>query len=941
MNTINNRIYLLDDISQSKIKYSVQITSLTDVVLELVKNALDAHAENIKIVLNYAHGFCSILDDGHGIPVNEFEPDGGLGKAFHTSKLGRAHETYGCNGRYIAALSAMSLLSVASRVNAADTHVLWLDQSGRLRHAKEPPDTIEFETGTRVKVYGLFSKLPVRSKSVLDRFTSPSEVQKEFEKLKNGIVGLILAASTHFSILVEHSSPKHVYRYKPSRDRGVSLDLSDHKSLSCVNSAIRQAGHAELSQLSQWQETAIQSGSIRLHGLISTLPMPHKTVQYLSLNHLPLTRQAQPDLFHSINVLFEQSTFGSILTADATESADSQHKTRFRSLAKGVDKWPMFVIWINATSDSIHELACGIVGSPQAQRLLGRITSLMQSLIEEFLVAHDYKKSQRKREARSLEATRDTNASRATSIDKTRDESKESFRHWSRVRSSRVSVMDNILAGLPFHGKLEIDQKSVSTAARDLQSSGERSDTTIVDSAVDAPITPLSTEERVNDRGYVLWNDPQTGRTLHLDSRTGMELPNPLAPSDIGQGDANQDSTGLTQTGSFNANRSSQEEDQEPSLAEVARNIRRYSTGLAPKQDQVIKSIGLFAHFGEDFEQHRSKATNLKAESFWAGTDHCGSHHSMQRETPSISMKALRSAKVVGQVNRQFILVSMKEQGLDHGTNQTHSDQLVLIDQHAADERCKVEALLGSLYKEEGILLATQIIFDVSRKESDLLRSAIPYFAQWKIVYEICETQSNSSERTIRQVKVTNLPSAIAERCRLHPEFIINILREEIYSDQKNLQFTKTIQSAKQSSIYNIPIPPRLVEMINSRACRSAIMFNDELSIEQCEALIEQLGRCTLPFQCAHGRPSMVVLVDMADLPGHNPLASRLRETSAYFNSTKNITSGNDDNARLVNRANNTTSNTPSLNTIDHNTTTFTQAYHTWLNPRKQTILQP
>lgn len=37
-------------------------------------------------------------------------------------------------------------------------------------------------------------------------------------------------------------------------------------------------------------------------------------------------------------------------------------------------------------------------------------------------------------------------------------------------------------------------------------------------------------------------------------------------------------------------------------------------------------------------------------------------------------------------------------------------------------------------------------------------------------------------------------------------------------------------------------------------------MFNDELSVDQCRDLVQQLSQCTFPFQCAHGRPSIVPL---------------------------------------------------------------------------------
>ena len=40
-------------------------------------------------------------------------------------------------------------------------------------------------------------------------------------------------------------------------------------------------------------------------------------------------------------------------------------------------------------------------------------------------------------------------------------------------------------------------------------------------------------------------------------------------------------------------------------------------------------------------------------------------------------------------------------------------------------------------------------------------------------------------------------------------------------------------------------------------------MFNDELSQDECEGLVKGLAGCAFPFQCAHGRPSMVPVLDL------------------------------------------------------------------------------
>lgn len=42
-------------------------------------------------------------------------------------------------------------------------------------------------------------------------------------------------------------------------------------------------------------------------------------------------------------------------------------------------------------------------------------------------------------------------------------------------------------------------------------------------------------------------------------------------------------------------------------------------------------------------------------------------------------------------------------------------------------------------------------------------------------------------------------------------------------------------------------------------------MFNDKLSRADMEGLVRSLGNAKFPFQCAHGRPSMVPLGDLGD----------------------------------------------------------------------------
>jgi hypothetical protein len=57
---------------------------------------------------------------------------------------------------------------------------------------------------------------------------------------------------------------------------------------------------------------------------------------------------------------------------------------------------------------------------------------------------------------------------------------------------------------------------------------------------------------------------------------------------------------------------------------------------------------------------------------------------------------------------------------------------------------------------------------------------------------------------------------------------------------------------------------PRLAARGDGQACRSALMFGDRLLRAECVHLVHHLARTRLPFQCAHGRPTVTSLV--ADL---------------------------------------------------------------------------
>ena len=81
---------------------------------------------------------------------------------------------------------------------------------------------------------------------------------------------------------------------------------------------------------------------------------------------------------------------------------------------------------------------------------------------------------------------------------------------------------------------------------------------------------------------------------------------------------------------------------------------------------------------------------------------------------------------------------------------------------------------------------------------------------------------------------------------------IFSFCISSIHSDF--IQFIDALKSTPSVSKYR---PPFLIRTLQSRACRSAIMFGDELTNAEGKALIFRLSNCSMPFICAHGRPTL------------------------------------------------------------------------------------
>jgi len=147
------------------------------VVKELVENAIDADASEIRIeIAQGGRRLISVSDDGCGIPAAEVE----LAFARHaTSKLSSIDDLYrvqtlGFRGEALASIAAVSRLSLSTRTAEEEVGTLIRLEGGEitLREAQGRPP------GTRIQVENLFYNTPARLKFLRSDATEAGHIAR-------------------------------------------------------------------------------------------------------------------------------------------------------------------------------------------------------------------------------------------------------------------------------------------------------------------------------------------------------------------------------------------------------------------------------------------------------------------------------------------------------------------------------------------------------------------------------------------------------------------------------------------------------------------------------------------------------------------------------------------------------------------------------------------
>lgn len=890
----------------AQIKSSAVITSLNGIVDGLLRNSLDAGATKINISIDYSRGNCSVEDNGLGIPPACFREDGGLGKLYYTSRYPPHPDFHGRHGQFLASLAALSLLSISSHHHEHRSHNSTTIHNSRIvaRNTPALPEecVLAFPSGTRVTVRNLFGSMPVRVKQ---RATEVERLgtAKSLDQLIHIIVSILLSWPNEATLSVRDAVSRRTVTLRTS---GITNQLQDRRNSANelvlrTSSLFAQASLTEEQDSKSWVPVGASVPGVSVNGCFCLVPVATRRVQFMSLGIRPLSNENDSNiLYEEVNRVFANSGFGVIEEA-ALNEGQPRRKEGFTlkelKPRKGLDRWPMFFLRITMAGQEGSLNADDFLD--ERQQDLSIITDLLQVIAYEFLKKHQFRpksinafdrlKSSRgssaesgtlgrsvspsssqatfshnKKHTPSGLARSTSSSSRASSSNRHIEEGSASpFTSWSRVKSGSTHELQS--KNFSSSSALSTDKtvKSASTSTQDVEIVPwaqnplfDRAGKLIRKPFEDVE-PPPSSNNHFAPRGlsrqsslpssfdssktdnYVEWVDPTTNTRTLIDPRTGFMIRPHSAPGTRPRDTPKRRPKGSLARAAVPASKSTAFEPVEAPI---------------PRVPELYKSLEHGAH--HSCNHHSTGVVNLEPVNGGA----------LMTLQGRISRDALRTATILAQVDKKFIFVKMAPTETDKVSPSSDVDRsvLVLIDQHAADERVRVEYLMKSYFtivhrsgasQSDQITAQTQSLqrplrFDLSKQDGNLLVRYKPHFEYWGIFYEVFTGEEHSTRFT---VEVQSLPPSILERCRLEPRVLVELLRKEIWrlNDNPGLGLSLNraagggqIEGERDWVARFHDCPEGILELLNSRSCRSELVRSLS-SLTRVTMLTSQVLSCS------------------------------------------------------------------------------------------------
>ncbi|KXT18241.1 hypothetical protein AC579_2877 [Pseudocercospora musae] len=479
------RILPLSAHAISQIHSSKHVTSLAHVVLSLLENSLDAGANRIDVSVDWRRGGCTVDDNGVGIATSEFEPNGGLGKLYCTSKhrgsLPTIYATHGSTGTFLAELAALSLLSITSTHEADDTiSNITLHHGRAIARDTKAGQTSRFSAlhlrhGTSIFVRDLFGSMPVRVKQRALAVDASPEDNKDWLELKRGITSLILPWP-HFCTIKLSDANANARIVTLSSGNASSLALTEKSLQGLAGKVIKhdirdvlpvlfQAGFASPETRSAWIPLSATTSAIRLKGMICLEPAPTKQCQFIAIGITPCGRAGEHnELYGAVNKVFSNSSFGSIETS--VEDDDNRYRSKREKSTieqpkpqKGIDRHPMYFIKLELVSGTSKS---STTSGPLNEAVLHSLVEILEAAVTAWLDSHLLRPRKRRRRKKEQHYTPARLPNRfSVSNTTSRDSSLDST-------SSRDSRLRNCPANIDAKGRDQQQLAGVLGTARQL-----------------------------------------------------------------------------------------------------------------------------------------------------------------------------------------------------------------------------------------------------------------------------------------------------------------------------------------------------------------------------------------------------------------------------------------------------------------------------------------
>lgn len=213
-----------------------------------------------------------------------------------------------------------------------------------------------------------------------------------------------------------------------------------------------------------------------------------------------------------------------------------------------------------------------------------------------------------------------------------------------------------------------------------------------------------------------------------------------------------------------------------------------------------------------------------------------------ERLSLTVSKSDFKRMRIVGQFNLGFI-IAVRPASSQNGRD---SDELFIIDQHAADEKYNFERLSANTIVQNQRLVHPKPL-ELTAVEEEIILEQSDVLTQngFRI-----DTDESGATPVGRRCKLVGLPMS------KEVTFTIRDLEELIAL----LGDSSTDTTMATDTVVR---PSKVRRMLAMRACRSSIMVGRSLSGGQMARVVRHMGEMDKPWNCPHGRPTMRHLFGM------------------------------------------------------------------------------